>query len=60
MFKYVLIGFAIISSVPITKIFAADIKDAPTTIAWEKTFEDATTKAKSAGKPILLDFFSPA
>ena len=60
MLKYALIGLAIFLVVPLTKILAADTKDAPPTITWEKTFEGATTKAKSAGKPILLDFFSPA
>lgn len=40
-------------------ILAADIKNAPLSLAWEKSFDDAVAKAKTANKSILLDFFAP-
>ena len=58
MLKYILLVLAV-SVVPLTKSFAADTKETLPTIVWDKTFEDATAKAKTTGKPILLDFFAP-
>lgn len=40
-------------------ILAADTKNAPPAIAWEKSIDDAVAKAKTANKSILLDFFVP-
>lgn len=59
MLKYGLFCL-VISAVPITIAFAAGTQGESPTIVWEKIFDDAATKAKSAEKPILLDFFSPA
>ena len=44
-------------SLPVT--LAADTKDAPPAIAWEKSLDDAVVKAKAEHKNILLDFFVP-
>ncbi|GEM_PF-3638616 len=59
MLKYGLLCF-VISAVLITTAFAAGTQGESPTIVWEKIFDDATTKAKNAEMPILLDFFSPA
>lgn len=58
MLKYVL-PCLILLVAPLTVTLAADTKNAPPAIVWEKTFDDAVTKAKTAGNPILLDFFAP-
>jgi hypothetical protein len=29
------------------------------TIPWSKSFEEAKSTAKEAGKPLFIDFFSP-
>ncbi len=59
MLKYGLLCL-VRSAVLITTSFASVTQGEPPTIVWEKIFDDAATKAKSAEKPILLDFFSPA
>ncbi|KKO20100.1 MAG: hypothetical protein DCC43_05690 [Candidatus Brocadia sp.] len=38
---------------------AADTKNVPKAIAWEKSLDDAVAKAKAEHKGILLDFFVP-
>ncbi|KAB2832396.1 MAG: hypothetical protein F9K48_10575 [Candidatus Brocadia sp.] len=38
---------------------AAETKDAPPAIVWEKGLDEAVAKAKVAHKNILLDFFAP-
>lgn len=58
MLKYGLLCL-VISAAPITTAFAAGTQSASPTIVWEKNFDDAATKAKSAERPVLLDFFSP-
>lgn len=58
MLKYVFLCLTVLL-IPIAGVFAADTKDTPPTITWEKTLEAAVTKAKTEGKPILLDFFAP-
>jgi hypothetical protein len=58
MLKYVIPCLTLLV-VPLTVTLAADTKNAPTAITWEKTLDDAVAKAKKAGKPILLDFFAP-
>ena len=59
MVRYVLSFLAAVAILPLAEAVIADTKDAPTTIVWEKTYEDAVAKAKTAGKPIVLDFFVP-
>ncbi len=46
-------------AVSLSITLAADTKDAPPAIAWEKSLDEAVAKAKVAHKNILLDFFAP-
>ncbi|MDN3515199.1 MAG: hypothetical protein NG747_12480 [Candidatus Brocadia sp.] len=46
-----------LASIAVT--LAANAKDVPSSIVWEKNLEDVIVKAKAAGKSILLDFFAP-
>ncbi len=39
-----------------TAIFA-DTKEGKPAIVWEKTVEDAIARAKTSGKPVLVDFY---
>jgi hypothetical protein len=54
-----ILSFLVAAVIPIAKPVIADNKDTSSLISWEKTFEDTVTKAKTMGKPILLDFFIP-
>jgi len=58
MLNYVICCLSVLVA-PLAVILAADTKNAPPAIVWEKTLDDAVAKAKTAGKPILLDFFAP-
>ncbi|GAN32403.1 MAG: hypothetical protein DYG83_17290 [Candidatus Brocadia sp. AMX2] len=58
MLKYVL-PCLILFVAPLAVSLAAETKNIPPSIVWEKTLEDAITKAKTMGKPVLLDFFAP-
>lgn len=58
MVKYVFLCL-ILFVTPLQITPAADTKTTLPSIVWEKTFDDAVTKAKTAEKPILLDFFAP-
>lgn len=59
MVKYVLSSLIVLLVASTLVTFAADTKNAPPAIAWEKTIDDAVAKAKASGRPILLDFFAP-
>lgn len=59
MLEYTLSYLIVFTFVPFATTLIADAKDKLSTIPWENTFEEAVKKAKEAGKPILLDFFSP-
>ena len=59
MLRYVLSFLATLAIIPIAGAVIEDNKGTPSAIVWEKTLEDAIAKAKTAGKPILLDFFIP-
>lgn len=60
MVRYVLTFLAAaVAVIPLAKTVIADNKDKPPAIVWEKNLEDAMAKAKTTGKPILLDFFIP-
>lgn len=58
MLKNVILCLALFV-IPFSVILAADTKNAPPAIAWEKSIDDAVAKAKTANKSILLDFFVP-
>ncbi|MCF6154681.1 MAG: hypothetical protein E3K36_05395 [Candidatus Brocadia sp.] len=58
MLKYVLPCLVSLVT-PFAASFAADTKNTPPSIVWEKTLDEAVTKAKMTGKPVLLDFFAP-
>lgn len=58
MLKYVLSCLMLLVT-PLAVTLAADTKNTPLAIVWEKTLDDAVTKAKTTGKPVLLDFFAP-
>ena len=59
MVKYILSFLAALAIIPIAGAVIADNKDTPPTIVWGKTLEDALTKSKAAGMPVMLDFFVP-
>lgn len=58
MFNYFM-SCLVLFVVPLASTLAADTQNVPLAIVWEKSLEDAVVKAKTAGKPILLDFFTP-
>ena len=59
MIRYALSFLAALAIIPVAGAVIADNKGTPPAIVWEKTIEDATAKAKTTGKSILLDFFVP-
>ncbi|OHB39613.1 MAG: hypothetical protein A2Y09_05685 [Planctomycetes bacterium GWA2_39_15] len=59
MLRCILSFLVALAAIFLAKPVIADSKDTLSAISWEKTFDDAVTKAKAAGKPILLDFFVP-
>ncbi len=59
MLRCVLSFLVALTAILLAKPLIADSKDTVSAISWEKTFEDTITKAKTTGKPILLDFFIP-
>ena len=58
MLRYAVSCLTLIT-VSLSVTIAADTKDAPSAIAWEKSLDDAVAKAKAEHKNILLDFFVP-
>lgn len=58
MLKYVL-PCLILLVTPLAVSLAAETRNTPSSIVWEKTLDDAVAKAKTTGKPVLLDFFAP-
>lgn len=46
--------------IPFAAVVLSDVKKDMPAISWESTFENAVKKSEATGKPILLDFFSPA
>ncbi len=58
MTKHIFACFILLLT-PLTVTLATETKDTPLLIVWEKTLDDAVAKAKTSGKPILLDFFAP-
>lgn len=56
MFKNIFLGYTLLSASFISFAFA-DTRGTPESIPWEKGLDEALTKAKATGKPILLDFF---
>ncbi len=59
MLEYTMSFLTVFAMIPLAATVIADVKKDMPAISWENTFENAVTKAKTAGKPILLDFFSP-
>ncbi|MCF6158065.1 MAG: hypothetical protein E3K32_05730 [wastewater metagenome] len=59
MLEFVLSSFALLGIIPIGMALVTEIKEEPTAIVWESDIEKVVKKATSAGKPILMDFFSP-
>lgn len=58
MLRYAVSCLALITvSLPVA--LAADTKNPPPAIAWEKSLDDAVAKAKAEHKYILVDFFVP-
>lgn len=58
MFRYAVSCLALmVVSIPL--VLAADTKNAPPAISWEKSLDDAVAKAKAEHKNVLMDFFVP-
>lgn len=56
MLKNILLGFTLLAT-PFISLAFADRKEIPAVIQWEKGLDEAIAKAKTTGKPILLDIF---
>lgn len=48
-----------ITMIFISRVLVADAGEMLSVINWEVNAEDAFSKAKATGKPVLMDFFSP-
>ncbi|TLD41994.1 MAG: hypothetical protein JETT_1783 [Candidatus Jettenia ecosi] len=56
MLKNILLNFTLLAT-PFISLAFADRKEIPVVIQWEKRLDEAIAKAKTTGKPILLDIF---
>lgn len=56
MLRNILLGMPLFMLPIMTSIFA-DTKETKPAIVWEKSLEDAIAGAKTAKKPIFLDFY---